>query len=254
MIVEIERTGHVAVLRMTDQARRNALSAMLVDEMLEAIETTRTEGVRALVLASTATVFSAGADLSAMNQEPLSGTEAPPKSAFNLFEALTRDSRPIIAAVDGGAYGGGFELALCCDLVVADEAAFFVMPELGHGIMPNTALARLPSLIGVARAKELVLTRRKLGAAEAQSMGLVTRVTSQRRTVDAAVALAESIVADAPPRGIAEAKAQFERSIATDWAWARAGRSRTNPQERREGMTAFLEKRAPDYEPFWRSQ
>jgi enoyl-CoA hydratase/carnithine racemase len=253
MPIEIERRGHVAVLTMADQPKRNALSFGLIAELLEAIAKTRAEGVRALVIASSATVFSAGADLSAMSQEPSSTTTAPPKSPLDLFEALTKETRPIIAAVNGGAYGGGFELTLSCDMIVASEKSFFVMPELGHGILPNTALARLPALIGIPRAKELAYTRRKLGAAEAQALGLVCKVVAED-PVSAAVEIATSIVGTAPPRGIAEAKAQFERWIATDWDWARSGRSRSSPEERKEGTTAFVEKRAPDYERFWRAQ
>jgi enoyl-CoA hydratase len=253
MIVEFERRGHVGVLTMADQPKRNALSVALVEGMLEAIAASRADGVRALVIASSVSVFSAGADLSAWSKESLANTVAPPKSPFDLFEALAKESRPVVAAVTGGAYGGGFELALCCDLIVMHEQAFFVMPELGHGVLPNTALARLPSLIGVARAKELAFTRRKLGAAEAVQLGLVARTTAED-TVQAAVDIAESIVAAAPPTGLAEAKAQFERWIGTDWPWARAGRGRTNPEERAEGTKAFVEKRQPDYERFWRAQ
>jgi len=253
MIVEFERRGHVGVLTMADQSKRNALSVALVEGMLDAIRTSRAQGVRALVLASSASVFSAGADLSAWSKESLNNTVAPPMSPFDLFEVLANETRPIIAAVTGGAYGGGFELALCCDLIVAHEQAFFVMPELGHGVLPNTALARLPSLIGIPRAKELAFTRRKLGAAEAQQIGLVSRVATQD-AVGEAVEMAESIVASAPPTGIAEAKAQFERWIHTDWPWARGGRGRTNPEERAEGTRAFVEKRKPDYERFWLAQ
>ena len=140
----------------------------------------------------------------------------------------------MIAAVNGGAYGGGFELTLCCDAIVASSKAFFVLPELGHGVLPNTALARLPARIGVARAKALAFTRRKLPAQEAQAMGLVHAVTEPEQLEDAAVALADSIVASAPPTGIAAAKAEFERWIDVDWAWARSGRSRSNPEERKE--------------------
>jgi len=253
MIVEFERRGHVGVITMADQPKRNALSVTLIEGMLKAIASSRTEGVRALVLASSASVYCAGADLSAWSKEPLDYTEAPPKSPFDLFEALTRETRPVIAAVAGGAYGGGFELALCCDLIVAHEQAFFVMPELGHGVLPNTALARLPSIIGIARAKELAFTRRKLGAIEAQQIGLIARSTAGD-TVQEAVDMAETIVATAPPTGLAEAKAQFERWIQTDWSWARGGRARTNPEERAEGTRAFVEKRNPDYERFWRAQ
>lgn len=253
MIVEFERRGHVGVLTMADQPKRNALSVALVEGMLQAIAASRADGVRALVIASSASVYSAGADLSVWSKEALTNTIAPPRSPFDLFEALARETRPVIAAVAGGAYGGGFELALCCDLIVAHEQAFFVMPELGHGVLPNTALARLPSLIGIARAKDLAFTRRKLGTAEAQQIGLVARTTSED-TVQTAVDLAESIVATAPPTGLAEAKVQFERWIETDWSWARTGRGRTNPEERAEGTKAFVEKRQPDYERFWRAQ
>jgi enoyl-CoA hydratase len=254
MIVDIERRGHVAVLTMADQPKRNALSVAMVEGLLAALKDTRAQGVRAIVLASSATVFSAGADLSAMSKETPDLKVAPPGSPLLLFEALTRESRPIIAAVNGGAYGGGFELSLCCDMIVAGENAFFVLPELGHGVLPNTALARLPGLIGVARAKALAFTRRRLPAVEARELGLVAAVAPPEEVVNQAVAIADGIVADAPPTGIASAKAEFERWIAVDWAYSAGWRGRTNPEERREGTTAFTEKRKPDYERFWRAQ
>lgn len=254
MFVEVERRGHVAVITMVDQPKRNALSAGLVEATVSEIRNSRREGVRALVLASSASVFSAGADLSAMSQEPRNITSAPPTSPFDLFEALTKESRPVIAAVNGGAYGGGFELTLCCDMIVASDKAFFVLPELGHGVLPNTALARLPALVGIPKAKELAFMRRRLSALEAQALGLVSAVVPEEDVVAAAVDRAQSIVEAAPPGGIAEAKAQFERWIGTDWNWARAGRSRVNPDERLEGTRSFVEKRKPDYERFWRAQ
>ncbi|VTU33552.1 Carnitinyl-CoA dehydratase [Variovorax sp. PBL-H6] len=254
MTISTERRGDVLVVTMTDHERRNALSVQLVADTIKAIQESRVEGVRAIVLMSASTVFSAGADLAAMNKESSNNRTAPPGSPFELFEALTKETRPVIAAVNGGAYGGGFELTLCCDAIVASSKAFFVLPELGHGVLPNTALARLPALIGVARAKALAFTRRKLSANEAQQMGLVHVVIEPEGLEDAAVALADSIVASAPPTGIAAAKAEFERWIGVDWTWARSGRSRSNPEERKEGTTAFLEKRAPDYERFWRAQ
>jgi enoyl-CoA hydratase len=254
MLLKVERFGHAAVLTMSDQKKRNALSVPLIEEMLAYIASSKAEGVRALIIASSCSVFSAGADLSAMSQESLDIREAPPRSPFDLFETLTRETRPVIAAVSAGAFGGGFELCLCCDLIVASEDAFFVMPELGHGVLPNTALARLPALIGISRAKELAFTRRRLPAQEAKEMGLVRDVVNSQQLIDFALQTADQIVAPAPPGGIAEAKAQFERWIATDWAWARTGRSRINQEERKEGTAAFVEKRPPDYERFWKAQ
>jgi enoyl-CoA hydratase len=227
------------------------LSKGLVEAILAALDSSRREGARAVVIASSSSVFCAGADLTAMSQEPVGTAVSLKHTPLELFRALTEESRLVFAAVSGGAFGGGCELTMCCDAILAGPNAFFVMPELGHGVLPSTGLTRLPALIGVQKARELIFSRRRVGAHEARDLGLVSSVVGENAVVAAAVAAAQEIVGTAAPSVLAAAKAEMERWIGTDWSRVATNRTRYNPEERKEGSTAFVEKRPPSYERFW---
>ena len=244
-------SGHVGVISMAETGKRNALSVEHVQQLLDAM-TTLKKSARALVICSTASVFCAGADLSAQPAVGSAGTAGSAGlSPIDLFEAIAKETRPVIAAVDGAAVGGGFELTLCCDFVVASPKAYFAFPELGVGRVPGTGLARLSGLIGLRKAKELVMTRRRLSAEEALSFGLVNSVVHGNMVVQEAIALAEDIVAEAPPTAIAAVKSDFERVMDSDWNWFRDSREYLDPAEREEGVAAFIGKRKPDFQRFW---
>lgn len=251
--VRYERRGHVGLLLLADGARRNALSSALVGEVRDVMRSSREANVRALVLGSAGPVFCAGADMAEMMGQDWSTWIDPDPARptpLDLFEALEADPRPMIAAVDGPAFGGGVELTLACDLVVASEKATFMLPELAHGAIPNTAMARLPALVGLRAARDLVLTRRKVTAQEALAMGLISRLHVDATPLhDAAVALAESIVV-APPAALAAAKHAVPRE--PDWKTIRALLRTMRPDEYNEGFAAFVEKRRPDFDSHWR--
>ena len=150
-LVRTEQRGDVLLILMADSARRNALSVALATELIEVVRWSRGAGARAVVIASAEKAFCAGADIRDMLDsgwlDPGAGADAgvtPP----DVFAEIESDHRPILAAVNGMALGGGVELCLACDLVVAGESASFMFPELALGVLPNTALARLPYLIG----------------------------------------------------------------------------------------------------------
>ena len=251
MRVAFSLTGKVGVLIMQDAEHFNALSPPQVRAMLDALA--ESKAARALVIASSAKHFCAGADI----QEFLKGElldpsrPAPATSPVNLFRALTDDPRPVIAAVDGLAMGGGVELTLSCDLVLASEKARFALPELGLGLIPRTALARLPEIVGRRKALELILTRRRLTADEAVAIGLVNQRVESAGLIDAAVKMAQEIIT-APPAAIAAVKRTLGRVPAGDWAAIHTLLSQLDPSEWREGLTAFAEKRTPDFERFWK--
>ena len=224
MSIHVERRGHVVLALLDDEPRRNALSTALVRELIEVIQTSRRERVRAIVIGSTGRVFCAGADISEMlGQDWQTWLDPRPESPtpLDLFETIENDPRPIIAAVDGPAIGGGVELTLACDLVLASEKANFTLPELGHGAIPNTALARLPRITGSRMALDLILTRRRVAAEEALALGLVNRLVPSEQLHEAAISLAESIVS-APPGAIAggEARDSPDAGVAGDSAHA----------------------------------
>ena len=252
-LVATERRGHVLVVWLADAARRNALSSSLVAQTLAVLQSSRSEGVRALVIGSRQKAFCAGADIGDMLSsgwlEAVPGAQAGPTPP-QLFEAIEADERPVLAAVDGAALGGGVELCLACDLVYAAPPAWFMFPELGLGVLPNTALARLPALVGARAAAELILTRRRIDAAEALRLGLLNEVVDCASAVERAVAVAEGLVEHTPPTALAAAKRHLRR--APDWRLIHAMLADMDAAEWREGTTAFVEKRAPDYQRFWK--
>lgn len=250
--VTCERSGHVAVLTLCDEMRRNCLSSGLVRALLAALTESRREGMRAVVIAARGKVFSAGANIREMlEQKWFDWSEPNPDlpTPIDLFEAIESDPRPVIAAVDAPAYGGGVELTLVCDLVVAGFRAGFVFPEIGHGAIPNTAMARLPSIVGRRAALDLMLTRRMVDVHEARALGLASRIVDSGRVVEEAVSTAEAIVAGSP-RAIELVK-RSTAGRAIGWPEIRRSLQQTDQQEWQEGMAAFVERRAPDFSAAW---
>jgi enoyl-CoA hydratase/carnithine racemase len=234
---------------MQDTDHFNALSPPQVSAMLDALK--QSQEARALVIVSAAKHFCAGADIKEFLKGELldPNRPAPETSPVNLFRALIDDPRPVIAAVDGLAMGGGVELTLSSDIVLVTDKARFALPELGLGLVPRTALARLPEIVGRRKALELILTRRRLGADEAVALGLANQKVEN--ALEAAVKLAEEIIS-APPAAIAAVKRNLGRVPPGDWQGIHGLLAHLDPAEWREGLTAFAEKRTPDFERFWK--
>jgi enoyl-CoA hydratase/carnithine racemase len=251
MAARFEMQGSIGVATLSDVPKRNALSRAIVRGMFDAIEASRRHDARALVITGDGPTFCAGANIGDLRDGWMEGSD-PTTDPMRLFEALTQMPRVVVAAVNGPAVGGGFELTLSCDLVVAHRSAWFALPELGHGVIPNTALARLQQVVGMRRAFDLILTRRRIGADEALALGLVTEVVDGDAR-ERAIAVAEDIVTHAPPGAIAVAKAQMNQHARTDWARVRASLAEVPAAEWREGLDAFSERRAVDFEKFWRA-
>ena len=249
--IRFERRGNVGLALLADEPRRNSLSSALVRELIEAMQASRREHVRALVIGSSSAIFCAGADMSEMmNQDWSTWIDPHPDrpTPLDLFEAIEADPRPIVAAVDGPAFGGGVELTLACDLVIASDKATFMLPELAHGAIPNTAMARLPSLVGERAARDMIFTRRRVAAQDALAMGLISRLVGDANACDAAIAIAESIVT-APPGALAAAKQAIART--PDWTTIRRLLRAMTPDEYNEGFAAFVEKRKAAFDGHW---
>lgn len=240
----------IAVLTLDDPQRRNALSRASVSMLLALLERSRAEKARAIVIAANGPVFCAGANIEDLKDGWMSGASDPTDPAL-LFRSLAEERRPTIAAVQGGALGGGFELTLSCDLVVMGNDAYFALPELGHGVIPNTALARLYRVVGTRRAIELILTRRRLSGPEAAQWGLVNRLVSTAEVLPGAVELARSIVQSTPPGAIGAAKQNLSHHGETDWGRVVSSPEDVPPAEWREGLRAYDERRKPSYDKFW---
>jgi enoyl-CoA hydratase len=192
--VEARDDGAVVVVTLDRPEKRNAISRQMVNELhafLDDLETR--DAVKAVVLQSSSPkVFAAGADIAELVDRDRE--DALLRFNARIFRRIEEQPVPVIAAIRGYALGGGCELALACDLRVASERAKFGQPEVGLGILPGAgAVQRLPKLIGLGRAKELILTGRIIDATEALQIGLVERVVADDALEDAALELAREI-------------------------------------------------------------
>jgi enoyl-CoA hydratase/carnithine racemase len=250
-LVETSVEGHVALCRLNRPEARNALSPELMEELAGAVAGFDADPeIRCIVIAGSDEVFAAGADIATLAEREFHEAVFHPAAAF--WRRLADCRTPMVAAVSGWALGGGCELALICDLIVASETAEFGQPEITLGIIPGGGgTQRLARAIGKQRAMELVLTGRRFDAAEAEEMGLVAAVTKKRDWLDAALDLARRI-ASRPPIATRLAK---QAVLAAEEMGLAAGLEHERrlyelamaTEDRVEGMRAFLEKRKPSY-------
>jgi enoyl-CoA hydratase/carnithine racemase len=249
--IETSVEEHVALCRLNRPEARNALSPELMTELATALEGFDSDPeVRCVVVAGSDEVFAAGADIKAMVERPFDEVLYHP--AASVWRRLAALKTPLIAAVSGWALGGGCELALACDLIVASETAEFGQPEITLGIIPGGGgTQRLARVLGKQRTMDLVLTGRRISAEEAEEAGLVNRVTKKKAWLDEALELAQR-VAKRPPIATRLAK---QAIIAADETSLSAGLEMERrlyelsmaTEDRVEGMRAFTEKRKPDF-------
>jgi len=248
-VVLAERDGAVGIARLNRPEARNALSADLMERLVEVIEDwDADDDVRCIVIAGGDDYFAAGADIKAMRERSFQETMANPTSV--LWSRLAACRTPMIAAVSGFALGGGCELALICDMIVASEKAEFGQPEITLGIIPGAGgTQRLTRVIGKQRAMELVLTGRRVSAQEALAMGFVNRV--EKQWFEAAVELAQVVARRAPIAvrlGKQAVQAADETALAAGIAYERRlYELAMATEDRLEGMAAFIEKRRPEF-------
>lgn len=250
-MVLYERRGDIALVTLNDLNRRNALSREIVRGVSAALQCAMDQGVRAVVIAANGPAFCAGANIDDLRDGWMERPAADEDPAL-MFKRIAEFERPVIAAVHGPALGGGMELTLACDLVVAGEAAWFSMPELGHGVIPNTGVALLPRVVGSRRAFDLILTRRRVPADEALDFGLVNRVVPSHAVLDSALSLAAQVVEAVPPGAMKAAKLNLRAHAAVDWERVVESPRDVPKTEWQEGLDAFMQKRTPDYDRFWR--
>jgi enoyl-CoA hydratase/carnithine racemase len=251
-LVLSERDGAVALARLNRPDARNAMSADLMNELLVLVEGWDADPeVRCIVIAGSDEVFAAGGDIRAMQERGPTEAIDLPSAAFWPRMAAVRT--PLVAAVSGFALGGGCELALLCDLIVASESAELGQPEITLGILPGGGgTQRLARVLGKQRAMDLVLTGRRISAAEGHQLGLVNVVAGKRRWLDEAMELAHRVARRAP----VAARLAKQAVLAADEMTLSAGLAHERrlyelamaTEDRVEGMTAFLEKRRPDFQ------
>ena len=245
--VLIERDGRVAVLRLNRPKALNALNGAVMHAMAKAVrELDAGTGIGAIVITGSEKAFAAGADIKEMADR--SAVEMMMADWFSGWEALAKCRTPLIAAVSGFALGGGCELAMMCDLIVASETAKFGQPEIKLGVIPGMGGSqRLTRAIGKYKAMDLILTGRMIDAAEAERAGLVSRVVAAERYLEEAMEAARAISSYGKPSTITAKEAvnrAFETSLTEGLLFERRvfhGLFATEDQK--EGMRAFTEKR-----------
>jgi crotonobetainyl-CoA hydratase len=256
-LVLVERVGRVAVLTLNRPQSRNAINAAITVAMADAIDAAEADDdVWVLVITGSGDrSFCSGADLKevATGPPPVEPDAGPPRELGG-FAAITGRTfvKPVIAAVNGTALGGGTEICLACDLVVADEHATFGLPEVRRGLFAGAmGLERLPRRIPPAIAMELILTGQAIDAARALQLGLINRVVAKGTCVGAAVELA-GVICEGAPLAVRYSKAVARASISIGEETAAAElrqlrRAIFTSDDFREGPKAFAEKRPPTW-------
>lgn len=246
----------IAVATLNRPNRYNALGALIVDElhaMMDEIE--KDSKVRALILTGAGDrAFCSGVDLKERREMDSDGRWAHNRTLNEFAERLAKLQIPTIAAINGLALGGGFEITLACDFRVAVEQAEVGLPEAGLGIIPGAGgTQRLPRLIGPTRAKDLIFTARRIGTSEALKMGILSRVVPADELMDTACQIAGAMAQNSP-LALAYAKASIdigmETSIEQGLRFETAAiRATLASEDYREGLAAFGEKRPPEFPP-----
>jgi enoyl-CoA hydratase len=247
----VERRGRVGLVTLNRPEALNALNKATLDELVAAVSDMDADpGVGAVVLTGSGKAFAAGADIKEMASKGY--MEMYDADWFRGWEDLTRLRIPLIAAVSGFALGGGCELAMMCDIIIAGDNAKFGQPEINLGVVPGMGGSqRLTRAVGKAKAMDMILTGRFIGAEEAERSGLVSRVVPAGDTVEEALKAAEVIASKSKPAAMLAKEAvnaAFETGLAQGVLFERRlFHSLFATEDQKEGMVAFTEKREPEF-------
>jgi len=247
----VETKGRVGVIKLNRPQALNALNRATVTELSQAIDAFEAdEAIGCLLITGSEKAFAAGADIKEMADKTF--IEAYLGNFVSDWDRAARARKPIVAAVAGFALGGGCELAMQCDLIIAADNAKFGQPEIKLGVIPGIGgTQRLTRAVGKAKAMDLILTGRMMDAAEAESAGLVARVVPAANLMEEAMKVADTIATMSLPSVLAAKEAvnrAFESSLAEGVLFERrAFHALFATQDQKEGMKAFVEKRKPDW-------
>jgi enoyl-CoA hydratase len=250
LIVEIE--DYVALIRLNRPDALNALNAKLMDELADALRSAdKNDKVRCVIITGSEKAFAAGADIKEMSEK--SFVDAFTEDFFaDATEAIARFRKPIIAAVSGYALGGGCELAMMCDFILAADTAKFGQPEINLGVVAGIGgTQRLTRFVGKSKSMEMHLTGRFMDAAEAERSGLVSRVVPANKLISEAMNTARKIT-EKSALAVMMAKEAVNRSYETTLSEGilyerRVFHALFATEDQKEGMHAFLEKREPQF-------
>lgn len=241
-------TGRAGLIQLNRPQQLNALNVTVMEEVVTALEAfDQDEGVGCMVITGNQRAFAAGADIKEMADA--TAVDMLLRDNVKRWDRIKQIKKPIIAAVSGYCLGGGCELAMTCDLIVASESAQFGQPEVNLGVMPGAGgTQRLTRAIGKSKAMDMVLTGRLMGAREAEQVGLVARVVPVEVYLDEALKLANDIAAR-PPIAVRLAKEAVNKAFETSLTDGLDYERRLfyllfATADQKEGMRAFIEKRA----------
>lgn len=247
----VEAKGRVGVITLNRPQALNALNRALIQELMQAIDIFEADSkIGCLLITGSEKAFAAGADIKEMADKTF--IEAYLEDFCADWDGLARARKPVVAAVAGFALGGGCELAMQCDIVIAADNAKFGQPEIKLGVIPGIGgTQRLTRAVGKAKAMDLILTGRMMDAAEAERAGLVARVVPAAGLMDEAMKAAETIANMSLPSVLAgkeAVNAAFESSLAEGVRFERRiFHSLFATEDQKEGMKAFVEKRKPEW-------
>ena len=247
----VETNGRVGIIRLNRPQRLNALNEALATELGTALGAFDADpGISVMIITGNEKAFAAGADIGAMAEWTYQKVYS--DNYIMSWESVKHTRKPVIAAVAGYALGGGCELAMMCDMIIAADTAKFGQPEITIGTIPGMGgTQRLPRAVGKAKAMDWCLTGRMIDAAEAERSGLVARVVPADKLFDEALAMATKIASHSLPVILKVKEAvnrAYESSLAEGLLFERREFHATFAlEDQKEGMRAFVEKRKPDF-------
>jgi enoyl-CoA hydratase len=246
-----ESRGRVGLITLNRPQALNALNHQLMREVMDALESfDKNDTIGAMVITGNEKAFAAGADIKEMAEKTIE--QMMDRDHVAVFGRIRTIRKPVIAAVSGWALGGGCEVALSCDMIVASESAQFGQPEINIGVIPGAGgTQRLARSVGKAIAMEMILNDRRLTAQEARQFGLVNRVVPVEGYLEEAIQLAEEIAARAP-LAVRAAKRMINKSFERTLTEGLAAEKQEfynlfASEDQKEGMQAFIEKRKPEW-------
>ena len=252
--IRYEKKDNIALVTIDRPEALNALNSTVITELEQVVTALENDStIRAMILTGEGRSFVAGADIGEQYPLDLDGGRRWGQRGSALFRRMEKLEFPTIAAVNGFALGGGCELAMSCDIILASEKAKFGQPEVGLGITPGfSGTQRLPRRVGIAKAKELIFSGRMVKADEAERIGLVNAVYAPEALLDGAMEMARSFAKNAPI-AVKYAKACIDRGMQTDIDSGIACENELFAMcfataDQKEGMSAFLEKRTAEFQ------
>jgi len=251
-MVKLDKTESIGVIKIDRPEAMNALNEQVLNELNAAVDVAAADAeILAIIITGEGRAFVAGADIAGMHPLDGEGGYEWGRLGQKVFRKIETLNKPVIAAVNGFALGGGCELAMACDMRIAGAKAKFGQPEVGLGITPGySGTQRLPRIVGKAKAMELILTGEIIGAEDAEAMGLVNKVVPQEDLMEEAFTLVKKIIKNAPlavsyaKKAIVDGLETSDMDEAIEIEAVLFGKC-FETADQKEGMEAFLKKRPP---------